>query len=241
MHVLGILATVLMVVFLAVLINLVIMPLYTMHNREKELPDVTEKTYEEAVQVLQDNGLRVIREPDKFDVIYPAGVVIQQNPLPYSKVKKGRRIYLTVSAGERLVQIPKIVGLSERDASFKLRTIGLHLGEIDYEYDSYYPNGVVCKQSISQDSTVTEGGIIDIVISLGRLPSEFEVPDVVGTSLAEARQRLGKAGLSAGMITYEAQPNIIPDTVIRQSIEVGTKLDERIPINLVVSKLEGVE
>ena len=241
MHMLGILSTVLMLVILAVLMNLVIMPLYTMHNHEKELPDVTEKTYEDAVNLLQDDGLRVIREPDKFDITYPAGVVIQQNPLPYSKVKKGRRIYLTVSAGERLIQIPKIVGLSERDASFKLRTIGLHLGEIGYEYDSYYPNGVVCKQSAAQDSMVTEGENIDIVISLGRLPSEFEVPDVVGISLAEAKQRLGKAGLSAGTITYQPQPNIIPDTVIRQSIEVGTKLDERKPVNLVVSKLEGVE
>lgn len=241
MHVLGILSSGVLILLITMLMNSVVLPIYTLHNREKELPDVTELTFDEASKVLKKSGLRVIREPDKFDATYPAGIVIQQNPLPFSKVKKGRRIYLTLSAGERLVQVPRVIGTSERDASFKLRTSGLRLGQIGYEFDSYYPHGVVCKQSMMQDASVSEGDTIDIVISLGRMPSEFEVPDVVGISLTEAKKRLAKAGLPAGKITFEVQPNIIPDTVIRQSIEVGTKLDDRKPVNLVVSQLEAAE
>ena len=234
----GLAACIVLLVFLVLLADIVIMPILTHHGIEKELPDVTELTFEDAQKVLAESGFTIIKDGEKFDDHYEAGTVISQNPLPFSSVKKGRRIYVIVSAGEKMVKVPKITGSSERESEFVLKQAGLVLGEIFYEYDNYYPKSVVCRQSLPEGSEVKEQEIIDITVSLGHMPASFIVPDVSGRSLEEAGKIIQKAGLKIGKVTKRKNRKLLPDTVIDQSPDPGEETERGAKVDLVVSSLK---
>jgi serine/threonine-protein kinase len=230
-------ATFLMLLFLVLLFDFIIMPLYTHRGQEVELPDVTEMPYQEASELLRRNGFRTIIDGTKFDATYPESTIVFQSPLPFSMVKKGRRIYVTLSAGERMVAVPRIVGQSERDAIFLLNQAGLNLGEVFYEYVNYPPRGVVYDQSFAEGIEVVEGTRVDMTVSMGRRPDRFLVPDVAGKSFETARRMILQAGLRVGVITYETQKQLVPETVLSQSITAGEEVQQGQLIDLVVSTL----
>jgi beta-lactam-binding protein with PASTA domain len=236
--VLGVLSTAGMLIFLALLFEFVVMPLYTKHGAERELPDVTEKSFGEAKALLESKGFRVVKEPKpKYDPVYPAGTVIFQNPAPYSHVKRGRRIYLTLSAGERMVEIPNVIGASERDAEFVLKRAGLSVGEVYYDYSNYFPAGVVSLQSATAGDTLVENSIVDITVSIGSLPSHFYVPDVRGKSLDSAKKLVLQAGLRLGEVTYEETNAYVPETVLGQKLSAGAEVARGTAVDLIVSRL----
>ncbi|MBN1894107.1 PASTA domain-containing protein [bacterium] len=235
----GVLLTGFILIMLVLLMDGVFMPLYTHRGAERTCPDVTEKTFEEAAAVLKENGLGVMREPDKFDMHYPEGTVLFQNPAPFTVVKKGRRVRLTVSAGTRYIDVPRVTGLSERDAIAEIRKAGLAMGEVLYEINDYYPRGVVCGQSLPEGVPVREASVINITLSIGEAPSRFVAPDVTEKSLDVARRMIGEAGLRVGLVTYSLDSTLIPLTVIRQSVPAGSDVRPGQSINLEVSQLEG--
>ena len=65
--ILGVFFTLIILAVLVVLFNWVIMPIYTLHWSEKELPDVTEMTYEEAKKTLAAKGFEMIFDGEKFN------------------------------------------------------------------------------------------------------------------------------------------------------------------------------
>jgi len=236
----GLFATIAILMGLMVLADWLIMPLYTQHGRERELPDVTEMSMAEARSLLIDNGFDIVVEKSVYDATYPESTVVQQNPAAYSRVKNGRRVYVTLSAGEKLVQIPHVIGKSERDAEFTLKQSGLLLGDVYYEYHDYHLRGVVSDQSIHASLEVTENTSIDITVSLGREPHRFLVPDVVGKSLEDARKIILKSGLEIGSISFVVKREYVPDTVIEQSLKSGSEVNQGSAIDLVVSRLESM-
>lgn len=234
----GIFATVAMLMGLMVLADWIIMPLYTQHARERELPDVTEMPADDARRLLLNNGFDIVVDKSVYDATYPESTVVQQNPAAYSRVKRGRRVYVTLSAGEKLVQVPHVIGKSERDAEFALKQSGLLLGDVFYEYHDYHLRGVVSEQSVHASLDVTENTAIDITVSLGREPHRFLVPDVVGKSLEDARKIILKSGLEVGSISFVVRREYVPDTVIEQSQKSGAEVNQGSVIDLVVSRLE---
>ena len=134
--------------------------------------------------------------------------------------------------------MPRVIGDSEREAGFRLKQSGLQLGEVFYEYNDYYPSGVVSNQAVAPEEELPENTAVDITVSNGRLPTQFIVPDVVGKSLAAAKKSLRQAGLRVGHVEYEVRKNLIPETVIQQSIFGGEAVNQGEAINLIVSKLE---
>lgn len=235
---LGILCSILLLIILAILLEYVVMPLYTQHGQEMELPDVTERSFEDAMAFLESAGFAVIEEPvRKYNSNYPDGTVLFQKPEPYSHVKKGRRIYLTLSAGERRVPIPRVIGISERDAEFHLKRAGLTLGEVFYDYSNHFPRGVVSQQQPQAGDTLSENGVVDITVSNGIFPTKFIVPDVLGRSLDEAKKILMKSGLRLGKITYESTDQFVPETVLDQELIEGQEVESRTAVDLIVSRL----
>ena len=227
----------LLLILLVLLFDNVIMPLYTHQGQAVELPDVTEMLFDEATALLRKRGFRTIIDGTKFDATYPESTIVFQSPLPFTLVKKGRRIYVTLSAGEKMVAVPRIVGQSERDAIFLLNQAGLRMGEIFYEYVNYPPRGVVYDQSFAEGIEVVEGSQVDITVSMGRRPDRFLVPDVVGKSFETAKRIIHQAGLRVGDVTYETQKQLIPETVLSQSITSGEEVQQGELIDLVVSTL----
>ncbi len=221
------------------LFDLVIMPAYTRHGQEIMVPDLTNMFYEEAREQLAERGLKIVEREKKFDKSgqFSIGVVMSQVPTPFSEVKKGRRIYVTVSKGEPDIEMPKLIYTSERNAIFTLERYDLVLGEVRYEHSDIFHAGVISEQSIEAGAEVRPGMVIDLTVSLGQFPDNFIVPDVIGRSLPDAKKIILQSGLTLGAVSFQIEPDLLPETVIDQSLEPEMEVTKGDTINLLVSQL----
>jgi beta-lactam-binding protein with PASTA domain len=236
----GIIFLILFLIYL--LFDKLIMPAYTRHGQAIEVPDLTNLLYEDAREVLDRLDLLIVEETKKFDTSneFPIGVIMTQNPRPGSYVKRGRRIYVIVSKGEQTVEMPRLLGGSERNAIFQINHLGLQLGEIRYDHSDLNPvTGTIIDQSIPVGREVKLGSVVDIVVSLGRFPDRFIVPNVVGRSLKEAKKMIIEAGLSVGNIHYRDRADLLPETVFEQLPAAEQEISQGDSLHLVVSKLPG--
>jgi serine/threonine-protein kinase len=227
------------VILLTVLLDRLLMPLYVKLGDETEMPDVIEMHVEEAQQVLTSKGFQVLVQDSMYDANHEEGYVIEQNPYPYATVKEGRRVYLTISIGEKPIIMPNLFGVSPREADLILESYGLTLNARNYVYSDIYHEGTVIGQSYPQGQEIRAGSKIDITISLGKLKQDMIIPDLIGKSLHEARQRLKSLDLKIGEISYEERPNILPETIIKQSIPAGNTFEPGQIIDLTVSREEN--
>ncbi|MBN2008940.1 PASTA domain-containing protein [candidate division KSB1 bacterium] len=224
-------------IILYFIFDIVIMPIYTRHGQAIEVPNVTEMTFEGARTLLDQQDLKIVEKAKKFDINFRSGTVISQHPEPGSQVKKGRRIYVIVSKGEPTVEMPRVVGKSEKNATFELLQLGLKVRHVTYEFSSHFPADVVFDQSVPDGDEIKVGDGVDLSVSYGQFPDRFVVPEVVGRSLKDAQKVIEQAGLTIGMVTYRMEPELLPETVVEQSILANSEVNQGEALHLVVSKL----
>lgn len=214
-----------------------IMPWYTKHGEALAVPNVVATRFETAKELLELQGLKVVKQGEKYDSQLPFGYVVDQNPRADRLVKRGRRIYLTISVGEREIQAPTLVGLSETNAEETLKSLGLKIGEREYKYDPNELPTVVIEQSVSPGTFMKASTTIDITVSLGEPVANVVVPSVLGKTLDTAKRDIQKAGLTFGRIRYQLNESLLPNTVIQQSLDAGLTVSNGDTLDLVVSRL----
>ncbi|NIR47525.1 PASTA domain-containing protein [candidate division KSB1 bacterium] len=229
----------LFVAFVAVVIlfDQVIMPRYTRHGEALAVPNVVAERYETAKELLEMQGLEAVKQGEQYDSQIPFGYVVDQNPRANRLVKKGRRVYLTVSVGEKEVQVPNLVGLSETNAEETLKSLGLRVGEREYKYVPNEVPKVVIEQSVPSESFVKANSAVDITVSLGEPVENVMVPSILGKTLESAKREIQRAGLTFGDVSYQFNQSLLPNTVIDQSPEPGLKVSAGDTVNLIVSRI----
>ena len=121
------------------LFNNVIMPFYVKQNKLVKVPSVVGLNYNDAKKVLDDGDLEGIQGDIRYDANKPIGTVLDQIPQTEQMVKSGRRIYLVVSGGEQLYDVPNLVGRTERESKFALAQRNLELLELESKQSAQYP------------------------------------------------------------------------------------------------------
>ena len=222
-------------VIIALLMDFIVMPWYTKHGKEFELPDVTDRKIEEAMEVLKEADFKPLIQDSVYDEQFSPGSVIQQNPAPFSQVKKGRRVYLIVSIGEKPRFVPHLIGLTPQDAEFRLKEQALKLNQVFYEFSDFYPRGVVINQSIPAEEQVKKNRRVNITVSLGVAPTSLEIPNLVGKSLDTAEKELEAIDVRIGTVKFAFRPKLVPGTILRQSISPGNNATNVDSLNLLVS------
>ena len=220
------------------LMDKVIMPGVVGTGGEVLVPDVTERSSEEAQRILNECGLSLVTESEMHDPVVPEGYIISQAPKAYTKAKKGRGVHVTVSRGNEQIAVPDLVtrGISLRTAEIELSNAGLELGSISYQASDRIPKGVVISQSPSRQALSHRGGLVSVTVSSGPQASLSIVPDVVGLDVESAIFELKEVGLSLGNITYIQQADLLPETVVSQSVPAGDGVDRGTTVDLVVTR-----
>ncbi|MEO0185721.1 MAG: PASTA domain-containing protein, partial [candidate division WOR-3 bacterium] len=93
------------------LANFIFMPLFVRKGEEIVVPNVCDIPLDSATIILKRAGLQSVVTERRYDRIIEQGRVIIQEPLPDTKVKRGRIINLSVSLGIEKVIIPVLSGL----------------------------------------------------------------------------------------------------------------------------------
>lgn len=106
----------------------------TNHGEFVEVPDLAKLTVTEMRQVINEADLRYeVLDSANYNPDYPRFSVIEQNPPAGNKVKQNRKVYVTVNpSGYKKVSVPDIIQVTLRNATAKLRAVGLDVQRVTY-------------------------------------------------------------------------------------------------------------
>ena len=223
---------------LFILFDQVIMPAYIRKDKTITVMDVKGKLLDRALKELESEGFKGL----VFDTVYTSEVdpltIIDQYPLSGQKVKRGRTIRLKIARQEKMILVPALVGKSRRSAEISLQQLGLQIDTVYQEFNPDYPKGTVAWQFPKEGDQIKKGLGLQVTVSQGLPPDFFQVPQLFGLSMKKANSELVKARLNVGKISYQQNEDLVPYTVLDQSIAPGTVLDRYTEIDLIVSILD---
>ena len=189
---------VLMVVLLFIL-SIFLGPL-TRHGKNKTVPNVMGKSFEEAKNILNNSGFEVEVQDSIYSDTIAKGSVLRQVPDGDATVKISRTVYLTINRQvPPMVEMPNLKDFSFRNAELQLKNMGLRVGNTSYVHD--FAKNTVQEQHysgtpIAPGTKIQQGSSIDLVLSDGLGETEFSVPNLIGMTFGEAKSFLGSNGLS---------------------------------------------
>ena len=197
----------------------------THHGKEITVPDFTNMKVNEAVYNAGLNDIRVEVSDSVYIRRMGRGLVYSQNPKAGSKVKKGRRVMLTInSVTPKKVQMPNLVGYSMRQAKAELLSRGLGLGRLIYVSDMATNNvlrQLLHNREISAGTMIESGTEIDLVVGLNSTDNQTYVPNVSGMKFLRAVDAVHDNSLNIKSLHFDESVKDYADsldaTVYRQT------------------------
>lgn len=186
----------------------VYLPVSTNHGETITVPDVTGVTLDELDEFLEERNLRFeVTRDSGFSAKAPPLAVLKQFPMPNSKVKENRKIYVTLNAeNPPLVRMPKLVGGSVKNAQLVLKTYDLALGRITYVSDlalNYVLEQRLEGREVLEGERIPKGSIVDLIVGDGLGNQALESPNLIGLDREAAQFAIVGSGLKVGYIKHE--------------------------------------
>ena len=183
----------------------------------------------------------------------PVGVSRVSNPpVDESRSRPPQSSVAPVVAPDSRVTVPTIVGLRVDDARAQLERVGLQVGSVQ-EANKSGVSGTITTQRPIAGERVSRGAAIDLVVAAptvaksettprvapnpkneNRLAQDVEVPALSGLTIAVARGRLERRGLTVGRVSARAGDGLPLETVLSQEPLAGTRQPSGTPISLVI-------
>jgi eukaryotic-like serine/threonine-protein kinase len=137
------------------------------------IPSVTGLMLDDAAKQLAAVGFAAQRTEERFHGGAPKGTVLEQDPRAGTREVEGATVRLVVSAGQELVKVPAIVGMTQSDAEAALEGAGFELGTV-VQTPSSAPVGQVVESKPAPGSRVAIPSSVSISVSDGTLPRQPE-------------------------------------------------------------------
>ena len=209
---LGITLVILVVVFTFIKI-------YARQGQEYELPDVVGMN---IAELQGDNPLEldVVVMDSIFRPGQEGGMILTQDPKSGTMVKKGRKLYITMTAySPDDAVLPELAGLTVRQAVSELMAEGLEVGRLTFVEDPY-KNIIVdqtCKgKTLYAGQQIERGSVVDLVVGLGDSTGRSVVPFAIGKTRDKARRDILSASLNVGREHFNGVKNRETAVVYRQ-------------------------
>ncbi|MEM9000894.1 MAG: PASTA domain-containing protein [Bacteroidota bacterium] len=106
----------------------------TNHGEFVEVPDFSKMSVMEMRKAAEAVGLRYeVLDSTNYNPDYPRFSILEQNPPAGNKVKTNRKIYFTVNpSGYKKVTVPNVIQVTKRNATSRLRAVGLDVQRVTY-------------------------------------------------------------------------------------------------------------
>jgi len=192
-----------------------------------QLPDVADATQTTTPTPTTTTTTRVIEpvhyEPRPYEPAPVTDVLPMQMRL-FRRARRRFRIGAVVAlllviaaiaayaAMPKPTRVPDVRNESLSDAQAALKREGLRPGTVSSVFSDTVPQDDVVRTDPSISTKVKKGSIVDIALSKG--PELFDVPDVVGKSIDEARSLLSAAGFSVQIANQDYNNSVPKDAVI---------------------------
>ncbi len=220
---------------------------FTRHNKSVSVPDFIGIHIDDVRDSVARKGFRLEVIDSLYAPMYEGGAVLEQLPLAGTEVKRGRRIFVTITSHQqKMVPVPYVTGFSLRQAKNMIEMAGLEIREL--RYVGNIATGNVLAELVGRD-TVRRGSNMQLEVGsgvtliVGEAPgTQWQaIPRVVGLSLGEAKSRLWERGFNVGTVGRDEGINLINQkdaAIYRQSPAFGrtAALGTRINIDLTLDE-----
>ncbi|MBR4146882.1 MAG: PASTA domain-containing protein [Bacteroidales bacterium] len=197
--------------FILLWLTIKMLNLYTRHDKVYELPDFTGMTTSE-VEKTYGKDYHFILIDSIYSKTQTPGSIVQQDPLPNSKVKRGRNVYyIIVAKTPERTTMPNLNNLSLRQALVLLESSGLQVKEL--QYVKHFARNAIREQRfndavIKPGTELNKGSKITLYVGLGTEERNMQLPSLYGIPASEVQHVLNMAGLNLGNETYEDRDSI---------------------------------
>jgi beta-lactam-binding protein with PASTA domain len=214
-----------------ILFTSICLRIITRHNSTHPVPNFKGLTISQAVELADDNNLRIQIMDSVYNQFHKRGTIVEQEPGEGTRVKKNRRIFLVLNAmNAEKILMPNVVGVSLRQAIELLESNGLLAGHLRYVPD-IATNNVLNQRfngkEISPGSEIFRGSHIDLILGKSNYSESAQMPELKGLTLREAEKQISQAFLNLGATIYDNSVQSADDslnaTIYKQKPESAGK------------------
>lgn len=206
--------------------------------KDVALPNFVNMTREEAEAKAEEAKI-TLDITEEFSSEVELGKVISQDP-PYLDgyvVKENSTVNLVISKGENIKIVPKVTGMAREEAEQAIKAEELEV-EVVEEASSKVEAGYVIKQDPEAEKEVNAGETVKIYVSTGI--KQITMEHVIGKAEDDAKKTLTDLGFDVNVV-YEEDTSKDDGVVLKQSLDVGTTVDEGTKVTLTVNKIEKIK
>ena len=191
--------------------------------KQVEVPDLTNKTPEEALKTLNDLQLGYKNGGEEESDSVAEGNICRQDVEAGTKVEPHTKITCYISSGTEEIQVPDVKDYSQTDAEAMLKELGLKTA-VQKANSNEITIGNVVSTDPEVGTSVKAGDTVTLTISIGEGDTAVRVPNVIGTSEADAKSTLSQLGLLVSVQTGNDQ-SVNEGEVYKQSVDSGTRVN----------------
>ena len=189
------------------------------------VPDLTGLTQDAATAAIADAKLKVGSVTQQTSNTVATDKVISQDPASGSSLAEGSPVKLLISSGPQMAAVPNVEGLSQAAATTGITGAKLKVGTVTQQTSNMVAIGSVISQDPASGSSLAEGSLVNLVISLG--PQMVTVPNLEGLTQAAATAAISRAKLTVGTVVATGK-------VISQDPASGSSVAQGSSVNLVI-------
>lgn len=202
---------------------------YTRHGEGIPVPKLKGLPLAQAIELLEEQGLRYQINDSIYLIDQGPGVVVEQDPDPNTNVKSNRTIYLIVTKDAPNIKFPDIEGKTFLEVRAILNNYQLKI--VDTTYRSDVAKDVILEALLNgtilrKGQPIPKGSQISLVLGDGLGASEVDIPNLLGLSLSEARMALLGSSLILGNVTFEGASDTLNSRIINQFPAINDTLNK---------------
>jgi serine/threonine-protein kinase len=203
------------------------------------VPDLVNKDVVYALEILSDLGLNTKIKGSEYRPDIPKNHVILQEPDPGMEIKKGRDVRIVISKGAKTILPPNVTGLSIQQARIILEENDLKEGNLSITYSRTRKKDEVIAQYPTTGTMISRGESMDLLVSRGRRPKSYKMPDLNFLSLDDAIRLIESSNLILGEITSSIHRNKPVNVVTGQEPLAGYHVMEGRVVHLEINRKPG--
>lgn len=200
------------------------------------VPDLVGKDVVYALEFLTDLELNTKVKGSEFSDNFPKNHVTFQDPERGAEIKKGRDVRIIISKGPKRISMPNLVSLSIQQARLILEENDVCQGELSQTHNDGMQRDHIIAQAPSSGSMIARGTCVDLLVSLGRRPKAYKMPDLNGLSLNEAMLFLENANFMVGEIKSSFDKNKPRNIILNQEPLPGYRVIAGSTVHLVINR-----
>jgi beta-lactam-binding protein with PASTA domain len=203
------------------------------------VPDLISKDVVYVLEILSDLGLNTKIKGSKYRSDIPKNHVIFQEPDPGMEIKKGRDVRIIISKGAKTILPPNVTGLSIQQARIILEENDLKEGKFSITYSDTHKKDEIIAQYPSPGTMISRGEAMDLLVSRGRRPKSYKMPDLNFLSLDDAVRLIERSNLTLGEITSSIHRNKPINVITGQEPLAGYHVMEGRVVHLEINRKPG--